>query len=197
MTCRLDPAKLAACRRLSSQISAAKMPKTFWQFDQEQGRICHADGQELKMADLHFLKAVLNYFRLIYRLYQTEAQVVIFKAADKNKLDPALPRLDLKDPELVGIIPPQVNSLVNSQIAESLWQKEFAAKGLLPYARVHSHHCFNAYQSKTDFASLQSGSLEIVLGQIQNQGEFCYWLADRTDPTIRQKTFQGQIADLA
>ena len=43
--------------------------------------------------------------------------------------------------------------------------------------RIHTHHVLPAYQSTTDWSSLNSGSLEVVVGKIYDRiPELAFWL---------------------
>lgn len=130
-----------------------------------------------------FLTAVLANFRLNYACFQSEAQILVLDQAQFSKLSPmAVPEIAHGDAsgQFHLLVLPQVNTWGNTTISEAFWQKEIAAKGIIPYMRIHSHHQLHAYQSLTDWSSLNSGSLELVIGQIdQPKPEIAFWLDER------------------
>ena len=79
---------------------------------------------------------------------------------------------------------PQMNTPGSSVISEAFWQKYIVEKGIVPIMRIHSHHMLNAYQSQTDYSTLNSGTLEIVMGRIMEKGlRFAYWLDEHGKDT--------------
>ena len=75
------------------------------------------------------------------------------------------------------LVLPQQNTWGNTIISESFWQKEIVGAGLTPLMRIHSHHVLDAYQSNTDWSTLNSGTLEVVIGKVfQDVPQIAYWL---------------------
>ena len=79
--------------------------------------------------------------------------------------------------EVTVLVLPQDNSMGNTVLSEAFWQDRIIGQNIRPVARIHSHHIFDAYQSMTDYSTLNSGTLEIVIGKIMNAKlSLCYWL---------------------
>ena len=79
-----------------------------------------------------------------------------------------------------------------SVISEWFWQNRIIGQGIMPIARIHSHHVLDPYQSSTDYSTLNSGTLEMVLGRIfEEELHLCYWL-DVPGTDIKAKTFLAQ-----
>lgn len=125
------------------------------------------------------LKVVTQYFRHIYDALQSEAQVLVLTDEDAKKIDlygmPVIP--SLASPFLHIVVLPQDNSWGGTTVSEAWWQRNIASKGISPFMRIHSHHTMEAYQSHTDWSTLNSNTLEIVIGRIQHETpSFGYWL---------------------
>lgn len=72
---------------------------------------------------------------------------------------------------------PQDNTGGNSCISEKCWQKVLVNQDIYPLARIHSHHILDAYQSATDYSTLNSNTLELVMGHIfENELHVGFWL---------------------
>ena len=129
---------------------------------------------------IQILPFLLGYFRLNYDSFQTESQVLVLEDEDYQKLsNKNIPELDISPIDL-GIhilVLPQVNTWANTSVSESFWQSQIASKHIFPLMRIHTHHVLNAYQSTTDWSSLNSGSLEVVVGKIYDDvPEIAFWL---------------------
>lgn len=179
--------KLALLKKLSKTIPEKDQKNPYWKFEptiRHQHEILHSDGTPLAANDFTFLIPILDYFRLVYKSFKTEAQVVVVLSKDKNKIDKSLLRLPFKnDKGLRLVVLPQENTAVSSIVPEEIWQKYIVDRGIIPYARVHSHCTFDAYQSAIDYSTLNSGSLEIVIGHIFDDPSFCYWLDEKGKQT--------------
>lgn len=123
---------------------------------------------------------IIDYFRLNFDSFKSESQVLIVTkdeyAKFKNK---SIPELVMPfESQFKILILPQVNTWGNTSVSETYWQNEIVNAGITPFARIHSHHVLHAYQSLTDWSSLNSGTLEIVFGDIYNNNmhEIAYWL---------------------
>lgn len=123
---------------------------------------------------------IIDYFRLNFDSFKSESQVLIVTkdeyAKFKNK---SIPELVMPfESQFKILILPQVNTWGNTSVSETYWQNEIVNAGITPFARIHSHHVLHAYQSLTDWSSLNSGTLEIVFGDIYNDNmhEIAYWL---------------------
>ncbi len=89
------------------------------------------------------------------------------------------------------IILPQINTSTNTIIDDAYWYKTVRGQ---PIMRIHSHHKWLAYQSKTDFESLNSGTLEVVLGNIdQDVITIAYWLTRHSDESVKSYTFSTTL----
>lgn len=122
---------------------------------------------------------IIDYFRLNFASFESESQVLIVTkdeyAKFKNK---SIPELVIPfESQFKILVLPQVNTWGNTSVSETYWQNEIVNAGITPFARIHSHHVLHAYQSLTDWSSLNSGTLEIVFGDIYNDvHEIAYWL---------------------
>lgn len=140
------------------------------------------------------LKGVRAFFRNYYNSFHSEAQVLCVKPKDAEKLN-AVGVPVLLTGEMVGpfdadvVVLPQDNSGGTSRISEGFWQNQIVNAGITPLARIHSHHILDPYQSMTDYSTLNSGTLEMVLGRIFEDGiNICYWL-DVPGTDIKAQTF--------
>lgn len=128
------------------------------------------------------LAAVRDYFRMVYRSFGTEAQALCMAVEDAPALlAHGIPMLGgsyrLGECDVAIFVPPQVNTPANSIISEWFWQEYIAGPGIVPVARIHSHHRLDAYQSPTDYATLNSGTLEIVMGHVLDEPfQVAFWL---------------------
>lgn len=184
-----DEDKISLLEKLSKSIPEVRHENPYWVF--EDGEIHHRDTKKkLELTDLPFIPAVALFFKKVYQRDQTEAQVVVVGKQDQNKLLPKTNYVEVAGYLLV--ILPQSNTLTNSRVAEEVWQKNIVDQGIIPVARIHSHHIFDAYQSKTDFSSLNSGSLEIVLGNLLDHPQAAYWLDEKGKDT-KQHVFTESL----
>lgn len=147
-------------------------------------------------ADL--LKCIRNYFRMHFDSFKSEAQVLVLNKPDADTLSelsmPVIQQQFNKD--LVIIVPPQQNSYSNTSISENFWYSHLIKNDITPVMRIHSHHELSAYQSPTDYASLNSNSLEVVLGKIyETEPQIAYWL-DVSGTDIKSNVFyKSKISD--
>lgn len=132
---------------------------------------------------LPLLEAVRTYFRNVYESFGTEAQVLCVHVTDAPKLEAAgIPVLG--DTMVFDGIPvkvfvlPQYNTPVNSIVSDDFWQNQIAGNGITPVARIHSHHILDAYQSSTDYSTLNSNTLELVMGRINEERFHIAWWLD-------------------
>lgn len=133
-------------------------------------------------------RVVLDYFKEWQRLADSEAQVLLVTREDYEQYYRVFPIIPYEqDEELVIVVLPQINTPSNTIISDEYWYQ--TAKGQ-PVMRIHSHHVYPAYQSATDFASLNSGTLEVVFGHInQPIPQCCYWLTRHSDVECKEKVF--------
>ena len=142
------------------------------------------------------LDIVHKFFLRVYESFHSEAQVLIVAQKDKNKLSaigiPCLAENLMFGMQLCAVmVLPQQNTGGLSQISETFWQTYIVGRNIIPVARIHSHHILGAYQSATDYASLNSGTLEMILGRIDKENpDLCFWLdvpgTDQKAITYRQ-----------
>lgn len=151
---------------------------------------CHAES-EYQPFDIHqfdrIFKPIALYFREWQKMANLEAQVLIVSNDDYNKHYNKFPTLNVKDNNIRVVVLPQYNTPANTIVADDYWHK--TVKGD-PIMRIHSHHILNAYQSKTDFESLNSGTLEVVFGRVDTDTiEVAYWLSRHSDITAKERVF--------
>ena len=165
-------------------------PNPYWKFE-----VCTEDTVDIKAIqtgttttipfDLNKSKRVLNmvreFFRRYYESFHSESQVLCVTPEDGTKLAAmAIPRLGysyLGPFEVDIMVLPQDNHMGTSVISEWFWQNRIVGAGIKPIARIHSHHILEPCQSITDYSTLNSGTLEMVIGKINEENlKVCYWL---------------------
>lgn len=139
------------------------------------------------------LKRVRELFRRYWEAFHSEAQVLCVTISDGEKLAdlgiPVLGRGNIGLKDVMIMVLPQDNHAGTSVLSESFWQERIVNAGIVPVARIHSHHILDPYQSGTDYATLNSGTLEMVIGKIKNEElNVCYWL-DVPGTDIKAQTF--------
>lgn len=167
----------------------AKMPKKltpnpYWMYAADTNEIRTADQSEAFCLERmeSVLTTVRTYFRSVYESFRTEAQVLCVKQDDAEKLDAlGIPRLmgvhDVFGQPVIIFVLPQQNTPVNSSISDLFWQTHLVEQRIVPVARIHSHHRLDPYQSATDYSTLNSGTLELVMGHIFEEPlQVGYWL---------------------
>lgn len=116
----------------------------------------------------------------------TEAQVLVVTNSDYQAYYTNYPVLPCGALYKV-IVLPQYNTPSNTIIPEEYWHK--VVKGN-PIMRIHSHHILDAYQSTTDYNSLNSGTLEVVLGRVDKpEYQITYWLSRFGNPEAKNQTY--------
>lgn len=180
-----------------------RMPKIekvnpFWEFDRESGDIKwkKTGSAFTPKAAVPVLMAAREYFRRVYESFGTEAQVLCLEQEDAqlyaNLGIPVMPGpFHIYSMDIAILVLPQFNTPVNSVINEPFWQKYIAGRDITPFARIHSHHRLDAYQSATDYSSLNSNSLEIVMGHITEEPiHIAFWLDEHGKDT-KEYVFQA------
>lgn len=126
----------------------------------------------------NMLNVANTYFKQVFDCFETEAQVLVVKNEDSDVfIKNCIPEIKLKSKKYKMFVLPQYNTLVNTSVDETWWYKNITKNGIIPFMRIHSHHTFKAYQSKTDYSTLNSNTLEVVLGEIYNKEfDYVYWL---------------------
>lgn len=126
------------------------------------------------------------YFKNVYTSFNTEAQVLIVdESAYKTLYDQEqrIPYINVGN-NLYALVLPQENTWANTSISETYWQSRIVDNQITPLMRIHSHHILDAYQSATDWSSLNSGTLEVVIGDVLNEDyKLAYWLDQRGKTT--------------
>lgn len=151
----------------------------YWDF--LDGEIVHRNGHEVVDIDdfRDVLDAAARYFRHVFDAEQTEAQVLVLDRENYGRIAHlGLPTITTLTKTIVVL--PQRNTWGTTQVSDEYWYRYIDSLGVTPYMRIHSHHTLNAYQSNTDYNTLNSGSLEVVLGKIYDQDyQVAYWLDQR------------------
>lgn len=167
-------------RELLASLIAQTQPvyaqNPYWIFEDEQ--IKTVTGEPFSPEMLTSVIAVVQkYFATVFRSVQTEAQVLVVKEADAAFFrNDCIPELATDNADLAIFVLPQNNTWGTTSVSEVYWQKMVEA-GITPYVRIHSHHTLAAYQSQTDWSTLNSGSLEMVLGDVfAETPQIAYWL---------------------
>lgn len=178
-------------------MPSKKKENPFWKYTERAGKeptIVDSYGGEICFNEsVKTLRKIRDFFRLFYESFGTEAQVLCVSSADSKKLkDIGVPLLTTGQIGGYGVevfVLPQDNHMGTTVISEGFWQKYIIGNGIIPVARVHSHHILDPYQSWTDYSTLNSGSLEIVLGHVfDDELAMCYWL-DVSGTDIKANTF--------
>lgn len=160
-----------------------------WRYHNDQIQIKVND--EYKPFDIHTYKHVfepiISWFREWQKMADLETQVLIVTSEDYDKYYTKFPTLNTPDTRAKVVILPQYNTPSNTIIAESYWHKTVKGE---PIMRIHSHHILKAYQSQTDFDSLNSGILEVVFGTLDKDTvEVAYWLTRHSDIKVKEHVF--------
>lgn len=156
----------------------------YWVFQDD--KIKHRNGVTFDIYQYQTLfDTVKTYFKTVFDSFQTEAQVLVVSSEDYEKLvDFALPTIPTHLKGYVVVVLPQENTWGNTSVSEVFWQTKIVDQDIAPLMRIHSHHTLNAYQSSTDWSSLNSGTLEVVLGKIyDDEYRLAYWLDERGKDT--------------
>lgn len=166
-------------------MPSKKKANPYWKFDKKLPGISALAGgvdvpfglQESKL----LLIKIRELFRRYYESFHSEAQVLCVTKEDHQKLvDIGVPMLAAGNIGPFGVqvaVLPQDNHMGTSVISERFWQERIIGMGITPVCRIHSHHILDPYQSITDYSTLNSGTLEMVIGKIFEDGlNICYWL---------------------
>lgn len=132
------------------------------------------------------LDVILPFFRQNYDSFKSESQVLLVTHDDYLKMkDDGIPQLKgFNQLQITAhcqhfhiLVLPQVNTWGNTSVSELYWQNNIVKRNITPIMRIHTHHILNAYQSNTDWSTLNSGTLEVVIGKIYDAvPEIAYWL---------------------
>lgn len=173
-------------------------PNPYWEFAEHPPRINAIDKQtENTLIDLDVsiptLRMIREFFRRFYESFHSESQVLCVMHEDGEKLNkigiPILGKGQIGQFDVAVVVLPQDNHMGTSKIGEWFWQNRIVGMNIKPVARIHSHHVFDPYQSATDYSTLNSGTLEMVIGKIFDEElNICYWL-DVPGTDIKAQTF--------
>ena len=177
--------KMEQARAYFASMPAKKRQNRYWVYDPDADAIRSRETDQffsLEQAE-EVLYGVREYFRNVYTSFGTEAQVLIIHQADAPLLlSKGIPALEngwanfAHYPVRIFVLP-QWNTPGNSVISEAFYQRVIHEQQITPVARIHSHHRLDAYQSATDYNTLNSGTLEMVLGHIMEKSyQAAYWL---------------------
>lgn len=182
----MDAEKLEQFNAFVQSIPAKHVENPYWRFDETNKQIINRYKGDDEAFDVDgwrkILRQVKSYFISVYDSFQSEAQVLCVDAQDELKLEnkaiPRLPGIHVVDGKKIAIfVLPQYNSFGITTLSEQFWQSNIINKGIHPVARIHSHHILDPYQSATDYASLNSNTLELVIGNIYDERlHVGYWL---------------------
>lgn len=178
--------KLDLFNQFVQGIPAKTIENPYWKLDETSKTIQSLIPNTSKEFDVsewaEILGAIRIYFRNVYDAFGSEAQVLCIDKKDAHHFYKSqIPHLPgyyvLGDIEIMIFVLPQHNSFHITNVSEAFWQTDIVAKGITPVARIHSHHILDPYQSPTDYASLNSNTLEMVLGHIYDDLlDVGYWL---------------------
>lgn len=178
--------KMEKARAYFASMPKKSRPNPYWVYDWDTDKIrSKLTGEAFDPTRIRsVLYGVRAYFRNVFESFGTEAQVLIVHKNNASFLKAqGIPVLDNGIiPEFAGypitvMVLPQWNTPCNSVLSESFYQRMIRERQITPIARIHSHHRLDAYQSATDYNTLNSGTLELVLGHIQEDAfQLAYWL---------------------
>ena len=153
--------------------------------------VIYDDDKILDLSDFDKeLKAISLYFREWQKFGNLEAQVLVVTKDDYEKYYTQFAILPVES-DLRLIVLPQFNTPANTIVQDEYWHKTIKGE---PVMRVHSHHVLNAYQSSTDYESLNSGTLEVVLGKVhEDVNEVAYWLTRHSDISAKNYVHQTKL----
>lgn len=145
--------------------------------------------------DIHefdnMFKIVARYFKEWQLFADLEAQVLVVSNHDYEHYYTQFPTLMSDSEHYKIVVLPQINTSTNTIIEDTYWYKTVRGQ---PIMRIHSHHKWSAYQSQTDFENLNSGTLEVVLGNIdQDVITIAYWLTRHSDESVKSYTFSTTL----
>ena len=139
---------------------------------------------------LTLFETVLEYFQEWNKFGNLESQVLIVTKEDYEmyyKVFPIIPN----NSEFIIVVLPQINTMANTIVDENYWHTTVKGE---PVMHIHSHHILDAYQSATDYASLNSGTLEVVLGRVDSHHPMiAYWLSRHSNPHSKDITFRASL----
>lgn len=168
-----------------NSIPIKHIQNPFWETNQL-GYI--VNKQTNKPFDILLYQEIINttriYFQQVYKSFGTEAQVLVITPTDYKKISHLKLPVIQNTSGYIIIVLPQDNTPTLTSVSEEFWQFEIENRKIIPFMRIHSHHIMNAYQSETDWSSLNSGTLEVVIGHIFDDNyHLAYWLDERGKTT--------------
>lgn len=196
-------------REFFRSMPSKKKENPYWDFDEETQEIraklmsvTPGVGEKPFALDVSAstLRMVREYFRRFYEAFATEAQVLCVTREDGQKLNgmgiPVLGYGNIGPYAVTVLVLPQDNHMGTTVLSEGQWQNMLVNKGIVPVLRIHSHHILEPYQSATDYSTLNSNTLEMVIGRIFEEPlSICFWL-DKNGTDQKAKTFVArEMAD--
>ena len=140
---------------------------------------------------LPMFRVIAKYFREWQKMANLEAQVLIVTNDDYVQHYGQFPILPY-DGDLKIVILPQYNTSANTIVDDTYWYQTVKS---VPIMRIHSHHILDAYQSKTDYDGLNSGTLEVVFGHVDTDViDVAYWLTQFSDPAVKGSVFKTKFS---
>lgn len=189
----MDDKKLEQFNAFVQGLPIKLVKNPHWAFDEDSKQILnHIKGgdEQFNIAEWYDILAdVRTYFRHVFDGFKSEAQVLCVAIEDAHKLHsehiPSLPKTYfVGEQEITIFVLPQQNTFGITIVSESFWQSKIIGQDIHPVARIHSHHILDPYQSATDYASLNSNTLELVIGRIYDEPlSIGYWLDVRSTDT--------------
>ena len=189
----MDKKKLEQFNAFVQSLPITLVKNPYWAFDDDEKQILsHIKGGDDRFNISEWYELLLDvrtYFRHVFDAFESEAQVLCVAIEDAPKLrDEQIPSLPntyfIGEQEIAIFVLPQYNTFGITQVSESFWQSKIIGQGIHPIARIHSHHILDPYQSATDYASLNSNTLELVIGRIYGENlSIGYWLDVRSTDT--------------
>lgn len=170
-------------REFFRSMPSRKKENPYWEFNEKTHTIrAKKNGMVFDASDSeNTLRMVREYFRRFYEAFRTEAQVLCVTCEDGKKLNqmgiPILGYGMIWPYDVAVLVLPQDNHMGTTVLSEGQWQSLLVGQGITPVLRIHSHHVLEPYQSITDYSTLNSGTLEMVIGRIFEENlNVCFWL---------------------
>lgn len=139
------------------------------------------------------IKLLQTFFASVFEKYGTECQVFLLNEHDAAIFDPMCDKIKSPIKGVHIFFPPQEISPANTIVDEEYWHRELTQKGIIPLMRVHSHHMLDAYQSLTDWNSLNANTFEMVLGDVFNDNcAIAYWM-DKTGTDAKDVSWTTRL----
>lgn len=189
-------------REFFRSMPSKKKENPYWDFDEDTQAITArlmsitpGVGEKPFLLDSSAatLRMVREFFRRFYEAFTTEGQVLCVTREDGQKLNgmgiPVLGYGNIGPYAVTVLVLPQDNHTGLSVLSEAQWQNMIVGQGITPVLRIHSHHVLEPYQSSVDYSTLNSNTLEMVIGRIFEEDlNICFWL-DKIGTDQKAQTF--------